>query len=165
VTNFEPLNVRSGPGNEYPSYGVAPIGSSAPVFGISEDSLWYAIFVSTDYSPEGTGWVHTDYVTLSNPSGVEIPVISNPDQLPPVSPPPPGEGSPTVTAIDVINVRNGPSSQCESYGVASIGASAVATGINADFAWYQIQISTDAAPDGIGSNTENLPVAVSQYCP
>ena len=174
VTNFEPLNVRSGPGNEYPSYGVAPIGSSAPVFGISEDSLWYAIFVSTDYSPEGTGWVNANYVTLSNPSGVDIPVISNPDQLPPVSPPPPSEGSPTVTAIDVINVRNGPSSQCESYGVASIGASAIATGISEDFAWYQVQISTDVAPDGIGwvkadfvtgSNTENLPVAVSQYCP
>jgi uncharacterized protein YraI len=79
-----------------------------------------------------------------------------------------------VTAIDVINVRNGPSSQCESYGVASIGASAVATGISEDLTWYQIQVSTEVAPDGIGwvkaefveaSNTENLPVAVSQYCP
>ena len=79
-----------------------------------------------------------------------------------------------MTAFDVINVRNGPSNQCTSYGVASIGASAVATGISADGTWYQIQISTDYAPDGIGwvnanyvtaVNTENLPVAQSQYCP
>ena len=78
-----------------------------------------------------------------------------------------------MTAIDVINVRNGPSSQCTSYGVASIGASAVATGISGDGTWYQIQISTEVAPDGIGwvkadyvtaSNTENLPVAQSSHC-
>jgi uncharacterized protein YraI len=174
VTNFEPLNVRSGPGNQYASYGVAPIGSSATVIGISADGIWYVIVISTDYAPDGVGWVHSDYVTLSNPSGVEIPVISNPDQLPPVAPPPPAADAATVTAFDVINVRNGPSNQCTSYGVASIGASAVATGINADGTWYQIQISTEYAPDGIGwvnanyvstSNTENLPVAVSQYCP
>ena len=174
VTNFEPLNVRSGPGNQYASYGVAPIGSSATVIGISADGIWYVIVVSTDYAPDGVGWVHSDYVALSNPSGVEIPVISNPDQLPPVAPPPPAAGAATVTAFDVINVRNGPSNQCTSYGVASIGASAVATGISADNAWYQIQISTDVAPDGIGwvnanyvtaSNTENLPVTQSQLCP
>jgi len=144
------------------------------VIGISADGIWYVIVVSTDYAPDGVGWVHSDYVTLSNPSGVEIPVISNPDQLPPVAPPPPAAGAATVTASDVINVRNGPSNQCTSYGVASIGASAVATGISADNAWYQIQISTDVAPDGIGwvnanyvtaSNTENLPVTQSQLCP
>jgi uncharacterized protein YraI len=174
VTNFEPINVRSGPGNQYPSNGVAPIGSTAPVIGISADGIWYAVSISTDYAADGIGWVHGDYVTLSNPSGVEIPVISNPEELPPVAPPPPAEGAPTVTAFDAINVRNGPSNQCTSYGVASVGASAVATGISADSAWYQIQISTEYAPDGIGwvnanyvttSNTENLPVAQSSYCP
>jgi uncharacterized protein YraI len=75
---------------------------------------------------------------------------------------------------DAINVRNGPSTQCASYGVAEIGASALATGISADGIWIQIQISTDVAPDGIGwvnvnyliqSNTANLPVAQSAYCP
>jgi uncharacterized protein YraI len=174
VTNFEPLNVRSGPGTGYPSYGVGPVGSSAPVIGISADGIWYVVSISTDYAPDGVGWVNANYVVLSNPSGIEIPVISNPEELPPVSPPPPSEGAPTVTSTDAINVRNGPSNQCTSYGVAEIGASAVATGISADGKWYQIQISTDIAPDGIGwvngnylikSNTENLPVTQSQYCP
>lgn len=174
VSNFEPLNVRSGPGTQYPSYGVAPVGSSAPVIGISADGTWYVVSVSTTLSPDGIGWVNKNYVVLSNPSGVEIPVISNPDELPPVSPPPPPEGVPTVTSTDAINVRSGPSNQCTSYGVAPIGASAVAVGISADGIWYQIQISTDHAPDGTGwvnanylikSNTENLPVTQSQYCP
>jgi uncharacterized protein YraI len=174
VTNFEPINVRSGPGTQYPTYGVAPTGTIFPVIGISEDGIWFLVIVPTDISPDGVGWVNANYVDMSNPDGTELPVIPNPDEPPPVAPPPPEEGAPTVTAIDVINVRNGPSSQCESYGVASIGASAVATGISEDLTWYQIKVSTEVAPDGIGwvkaefveaSNTENLPVAVSQYCP
>ena len=72
-----------------------------------------------------------------------------------------------VTAFDVINVRNGPSTQCPSYGIAEIGQSALASGISADGIWYQIQISTDITPDGMGwvnanyvttSNTEGLPL-------
>jgi uncharacterized protein YraI len=174
ATNFEPLNVRTGPGTQYPSYGVAPVGSSAPVLGISEDSIWYVVSISTQVAPDGIGWVDKDYVVLSNPSGTEIPVIPNPDELPPVSPPPPSEGAPTVTSTDAINVRSGPDNQCASYGVAEIGASAVAFGISADGMWYAVQISTEYAPDGVGwvnanylikSNTENLPVTQSQYCP
>ena len=174
VTNFEPINVRSGPGTQYPSYGVAPVGSSAPVIGISADGIWYAASISTDVAPDGVGWVNANYVVLSNPTGAEIPVITNPEELPPVAPPPPAEGAPTVTSTDAINVRTGPSNQCSSYGVAPIGSSALAIGINADGTWYQIQISTDIAPDGLGwvnanyvipSNTENLPVTESQLCP
>jgi uncharacterized protein YraI len=174
VTNFEPLNVRSGPSTSYPSYGVAPIGSTAPVIGISEDSQWYVVTISTQYSPDGIGWVNYAYVVLNNPSGAAIPVIPNPEEEPPVAPPPPSEDSPMVTSTDAINVRNGPSNQCTSYGVAAIGASAVATGISEDGLWIQIQIPTDIAPDGIGwvnvnyliqSNTENLPVASSALCP
>jgi uncharacterized protein YraI len=174
VTNFEPINVRSGPGTQYPSYGVAPINSIAPVIGISADGGWYAISISTDYTPDGVAWVSASYVTLSNPGGVEIPIITNPDELPPVAPSPPPEGSPMVTSTDAINVRSGPSNQCTSYGVAPIGASALATGISADGKWYQIQISTEYAPDGIGwvnanyvtaTNTENLPIVDSPNCP
>jgi uncharacterized protein YraI len=174
VTNFEPINVRSGPGTQFPSYGVAPIGSTAPVIGISEDGIWYVVVVSTEFAPNGVGWVNANYVVLSNPSGAEIPVISNPDELPPISPPPPAEGAPIVTSIDAVNVRNGPSNTCTSYGVTPIGASALAIGISADGMWYQIQISTEFAADGIGwvngnyvtaINTENLPVTQSPYCP
>jgi len=174
VTNTEPLNVRSGPSTAYPSYGVAPIGSTAPVIGISQDGQWYVVTISTQYSPDGTGWVNYAYVVLNNPTGAEIPVIPNPQEEPPVAPPPPAEGSPMVTSTDAINVRNGPSTSCASYGVAAIGASAAATGISADGIWIQILIPTDITPDGYGwvnvnyliqSNTENLPITESANCP
>jgi len=174
VTNFEPLNVRSGPSTSYPTYGVAPIGSTAPVIGISQDGQWYVVAISTEHSPDGTGWVNYAYVVLNNPSGAEIPVIPNPEEEPPVAPPPPSSGSPMVTSTDAINVRNGPGTSCASYGVAAIGASAAAIGISADGTWIQIQIPADIAPDGTGwvnvnyliqSNTGNLPVTESAYCP
>lgn len=174
VTNFEPLNVRSGPGNQYPSYGAAPIGSSAPVIGVSQDGIWYAVVVPTTVAPDGIGWVNANYVTLSNPAGVEIPVITNPEELPPVSHPPPAEGVPTLTSTDAINVRSGPSTACTSYGVSAIGASAEALGISSDGSWYVVVVPTDVSPDGMGwvnanyviaSNTENLPVMESQICP
>ena len=174
VTNFEPINVRSGPGNQYPSYGAAPIGSTAPVIGISEDGGWYAVIVPTTIAADGVGWVNANYVVLSNPAGVQIPVITNPDQLPPVTHPPPSEGVPTVTTTDAVNARSGPSTSCASYGVSPIGATAEALGISADSKWYAVVLPTDITPDGIGwvnanyvttSNTENLPVMESQICP
>ena len=142
--------------------------------GISQDSKWYAVIVPTDVAPDGIGWVNANYVVLSNPSGVDIPVITNPEDLPDVSPPPPAEGSATVTTTDVISVRNGPSNQCESYGKATTDVTSTAIGIRADGGWYAVIIPTEYAPDGIGwmnanylvtSNTENLPVMESQYCP
>jgi uncharacterized protein YraI len=174
VTNFEPLNVRSGPGNQYPSYGAAPIGSSAPVIGVSQDGIWYAVVVPTTVAPDGIGWVNANYVTLSNPAGADIPVITNPDELPPVNHPPPAEDAPTVTSTDAINVRSGPNTSCASYGVAAIGASAEALGISSDGIWYAVVVPTDVSSDGIGwvnanyvvtINTENLPVMESEICP
>lgn len=174
VTNFEPLNVREGPGTQYASYGVAPVGSTASVLGISQDGQWYVVQISTSVSPDGTGWVNVNYVVLSNPTGATIPVVTNPEELPPVAPPPPSGDVPIATSFDVINVRTGPSTSCESYGVAQNGASAVALGVNADGTWYVVQIPTDIAPDGMGwvnanyvtvTNGENLPVMQSDICP
>ena len=150
VTTFEPVNVRSGPGNQYPSYGVAPIDTTLQVVGISADGGWYAVLIPPDTTAEGIGWVNANYVTLSNPSNVEIPVITNPEELPPINPAPPEAGEATVTTIDAVNVRNGPNNQCTSYGVPAIGTTAPAIGVSADGAWYVIRIPTEFAADGIG---------------
>lgn len=176
VTNFEPINVRSGPGTQFPSYGVAPRGSTAPVLGISEDSTWYAVRVPTSLAPDGTGWVNANYVVLSNPTGVDIPVITNPEELPPIEHPPPAEGAPTVTTTDVVNGRSGPSTVCESYGVSSVGATAEVLGISADGLWYEVVLPLDLSPIGRGwvnatylvlSNPAGVPIPVTQseICP
>ena len=172
VTANIAINVRSGPGTNYPVYGGAPQGAQAEVIGVSPDGGWWNISVQTDMIPAGNAWVSAEYVTAHNTENV--PVVPAPPLPLDVVPPPPAADVPTVTSTDAINVRNGPSNQCTSYGVAPIGASAVAIGISADGMWYQIQIPVEISPDGIGwvnanyvitSNTENLPVTQSPYCP
>ena len=176
VTNFEPINVRSGPGTQFPSYGVAPRGSTAPVLGISEDGTWYAVRVPTSLVPNGTGWVNANYVVLSNPAGLDIPVITNPEELPPIEHPPPAEGAPTVTTTDVVNSRSGPSTVCESYGVSTLGATAEVLGISSDGLWYEVVLPPDLSPIGRGWVNANyvvlsnpagvaIPVTQSEICP
>ena len=171
VTANTYVNVRGGPGTNYPVYGVAAPGSQAGVIGVSQDSGWWNISVAPETVPAGNAWVSADYVT---PSSTEnVPVVPAPPLPPEVAPLPPTEGIAMVTSTDAVNVRNGPNNFCTSYGVAPIGASAPAVGISVDELWYQILISTDVAPDGLGwvnanylitSNTENLPVTESSIC-
>lgn len=56
------INVRSGPGTEFPSYGVAPPGASAVLLGGSVDLGWWNIQVPTSVSSDGTAWVSAQYV-------------------------------------------------------------------------------------------------------
>ncbi len=76
ATTTEPLNVRSGPGTEYYSYGVAPVGTTFPVAGISEDGGWWAVTVPTSVAPDGVGWISGAYAVTENTGNV--PVIPNP---------------------------------------------------------------------------------------
>ena len=76
VVALEPVNVRSGPSTEYPSYGVAPVGATAEVIGVSEDGIWWVVKISTDYASDGQGWVNANYVSDYNTG--DLPVIPTP---------------------------------------------------------------------------------------
>jgi len=144
---IEPVNVRSGPSSQYPSYGTIPKGSTVSVTGISQDGTWYMIAVPTDISPDGTGWISARYVTLSEGN---VPVQPAPPQPPSVQPPPPAAGSAVAIAKDAANVRSGPSNQYPSYGVVTIGDTAAAIGQSSDGGWIVVALSTSIAPDGQG---------------
>ena len=57
ATALEPINVRSGPGKAYESYGVASIGDTAEIIGVSADGSYWVVKISTDIAPDGRGWV------------------------------------------------------------------------------------------------------------
>lgn len=67
------VNVRSGPSTEYPSFGVAPPGSTAQILSSSEDGEWWWVSIPTSISPDGTGWVSTEYVTTHNTDQLPVP--------------------------------------------------------------------------------------------
>jgi uncharacterized protein YraI len=93
VTADDALNVRSGPGTNYPVLVVAPAGTSGAVSGKSADGQWWQVKISTKYAADGFGWVSADYVTTQNTDSV--PVVAAPAAPPPVAatPPPNGSGS------------------------------------------------------------------------
>ncbi len=81
--------------------------------------------------------------------------------------PGPGEGVPTATALEPINVRSGPSTEYSSYGIAPAGSKATVIGVSEDGTWWVVSVSTQLAPDGQGwvsadfvdvTNAEDVPV-------
>ena len=68
----EPLNVRSGPGNEYSSLGKVGIGSILAVVGVSPDKEYYVINVPLEIDRSGRGWVPARYVRTENVSNVPV---------------------------------------------------------------------------------------------
>lgn len=144
---IEPINVRSGPGSQYSTYGVVSIGTSGEVIGISEDGEWWVVRVSIEYAPDGRGWVKGEFVEVTNAENV--PVIPTPP-LGDLEFPPPDSGSPTATVLLPVNVRSGPSTDYSSYGIAPTGATAQVVGISEDGLWWVINISVDLSLDGQG---------------
>ena len=58
VITVEPLNVRAGPGNEYPAYGKIPAGVPLQVTGKSGE--WLSVVIPA--APGGIGWISGNYV-------------------------------------------------------------------------------------------------------
>jgi len=91
ATAVEPVNVRSGPGTNFPVLVVAPAGTSGEVSGRSADGGWWQVVISTQYSPSGFGWVSASWVTTQNTANV--PVVESPPAPPVVAPTPPPSGA------------------------------------------------------------------------
>ncbi len=92
VTATNGVNIRTGPGQVYPSIGVAPFGTTGRVTGRSVDGLWWVIFVPT--APNTQGWVSAQFVNVTNADGV--PVIAAPPTPTPANTATP---SPTSTPL------------------------------------------------------------------
>ncbi len=70
------INVRSGPGVAYPSYGLAPKGAQAKLLGKSADGTWWVIELPLSIAADGRGWVSAEFVEVKNAEAV--PVIEAP---------------------------------------------------------------------------------------
>ncbi|MEA3440213.1 MAG: META domain-containing protein [Chloroflexota bacterium] len=162
ATTIEPVNVRSGPGTVYLSYGVVPAGTTFEVTGVSEDGTWWVVKIPSDVAANGQGWVSAAYVETENTDEVPIvpaPPLDEEGEIPP--------GTPTATTTEPINVRSGPGTAYTTYGIAPAGATFVVIGKSADGTWWVAQLPTDIASDGRGwlnaryvevNNVEDVPV-------
>jgi uncharacterized protein YraI len=145
----ETMNVRSGPGSEYPTYGKISRDVVVGVVGQSQDGIWYAIALPLEVSPDGYGWVKAEYVLLSDPNA-NIPVLQPGDVPPSVPPQPPAEGVVTGTTTEVISVKTGPDSSFPSYGKVPQDTTFEVLGVSQDGGWYAVALPTDVAAPGYG---------------
>jgi uncharacterized protein YraI len=99
ITTVDYVNLRSGPGSEYPVIGYASPGATTTATGISSDGGWYQFAVPTSKYPAGYLWVSASYVIASNTSG--LPVVTAP-------PAPPPAATPGATSGDCVLVSQTP---------------------------------------------------------
>lgn len=66
------LNVRSGPGSAYPSFGKVGIGTVIAVIGVSPDGEHYVVNIPTAIDPSGQGWIQARFVRADNVSNVPV---------------------------------------------------------------------------------------------
>lgn len=64
------VNVRTGPGTEYPIVGLAPLGTEGEIVGVSEDGKWWVAAVEA--APNGQGWVAAAYIKVTNTDNVPV---------------------------------------------------------------------------------------------
>ncbi|WP_214476471.1 DUF1236 domain-containing protein [Mesorhizobium sp. dw_380] len=86
VSAITDLNVRAGPGPQYPVIGVLAAGQSATLNGCIENSKWCTIAEGG-----GQGWVYSDYVTADfggsrvvltqRPHGSSVAIVSPPEDI------------------------------------------------------------------------------------
>ena len=97
VTGANVLNIRSGPGTNFPVIGAARNGDTGTIVGRSQDSRWWVVDAPT--LPGGMGWVSVDFVAATNAD--DVPVIPSPPPPPPTPTrvPPPTARPPTATPV------------------------------------------------------------------
>jgi uncharacterized protein YraI len=157
--------VRTGPGTNFPAYGIAQAGATGWVIGKSEDGTYWTVRLNPDMVGAGYGWVDAAYVQAMNVENVQT--IAAPPASESAPPPPPPSGAPAAMTIDYVNVRSGPGTGYPVLVVAPPGTTGEVSGKSADGGWWQVKVSTQYSPDGFGwvsadwvvtQNTDSVPV-------
>ncbi len=165
--------VNSGPGEQYPAYGIAEAGSKGLAIGVSEDGNWWVVRINPEIVGEGHGWVQKEFVTTEN-VGDDLAVIKTPPLPETGQLPPPDTNGPYAVATDYINVRSGPGTNYIVLGYAAPSASGEISGKSADGQWWQVKVSTDFSSDSLAwvhgayvnvFNVENVPVVEAPPVP
>lgn len=66
------LNVRTGPGNDYPSLGKVSIGTIMAVIGVSPSGEHYVVNVPKEINQSGQGWIQARFTRAENVDNVPV---------------------------------------------------------------------------------------------
>lgn len=88
------VNVRTGPGLEYPVIGIAPFGAQSEVVGVSADRTWWVVNVPVSLNSQG--WVSDEYVAVENADTVLV-IPAPPTPTPSIPPTVTATPAPEIT--------------------------------------------------------------------
>jgi len=80
------VNIRSGPGVNFPVIAAARDGDEGEIVGRDAGSRWWAAAIPS--LPDGIGWVSADFVIATNVENVPVIEVAPPPVVPPTAPPP-----------------------------------------------------------------------------
>lgn len=102
------LNVRSGPGTNFPVLATVRYGTEAEIIGRSADGFWWVVRMPS--APGGSAWVSANFVAVSN--AADVPVIASPPPpvivVPTPAPTPTRVPAPTATPGPQMSLRANP---------------------------------------------------------
>ena len=81
------VNIRSGPGVNFPVIAAARDGDEGEIVGRDAGSRWWAAAIPT--LPDGIGWISADFVVATNTANVPVIEVAPPPVVVPTAPPPP----------------------------------------------------------------------------
>lgn len=140
--------LRSGPGADYPAYGVVPAGEAGRILGMSSDASWWVVRLDPAVTGAGFGWVQAAFLAARDTSGV--PVVTAPPAPAVSALPAPSPGAATATALDTIYLRSGPALFYPALGVVAPGATAEIKAKSGDSQWWQVVVPTETlSADGV----------------
>jgi len=121
------INVRGGPGSNFPSLGLLATGQEVHIVLKDPGGGWYEILYPG--GPTGTGWISADYVQVDHPEAIPTPPQSTTTATP---------NGVAGLVTQKLNVRSGPAASYEMLGTLSPQTSILLTGKNEAATWLQI---------------------------
>ncbi|MGH2585699.1 MAG: peptidoglycan DD-metalloendopeptidase family protein [Dehalococcoidia bacterium] len=146
VNDPEGVNLRGGPGTEFNSLAVIPVGTELPVLGPKQNVSWLPV------SYQGRiGFVHEDYIDLRTPPAAGSAASATPTASPSPRPSPSSSPSPSaspssspssqqmrVTSPDGVNLRAGPGMDQRVLTVIPNNARVTVIGRSPDGKWVNV---------------------------
>ena len=102
------LNIRSGPGTNFPVLATVRYGTEGEIIGRSADGNWWVVRMPS--APGGSGWASASFVAVSN--AADVPIIAAPPPpiivVPTPAPTPTRVPAPTATPGPQMSLRANP---------------------------------------------------------
>jgi len=142
ATALEPVNVRSGPGEQYPSYGDIPNGTVVNVMGVSSNYSWLVIRIPKSYAESGIGWVNAAFLALSNAAPTDLQLVLNPQLTYAISQTATNTGATALQTIEPTFIYAAADNQSQSLGSVPAGTPLDAQGVSSDHRWVKVNLAS-----------------------